>query len=73
MLTWQPLTRLFAGCAEPRSPVVHERQRTALVPGQAGHGAGGRAWPPTTAASQVPNGCRVAARVHAVPGSANWL
>ena len=59
MLTWQPLTRSFAGCAEPRSPVVHGRQRTALVPGQDGHGAGGRDWPPTIAASQqLPSGCR---------------
>ena len=59
MLTWQPLTRSFAGCAEPRSPVVHGRQWPALVPGQDGHGAGGRDWPPTIAASQqLPSGCR---------------
>ena len=58
VLTWQPLTRLFAGCAEPRSPAVHGRQRTALVPGQDGHGADGRDWPPTIAASQLPSGCR---------------
>ena len=58
MLTWQPLTRSFAGCAEPRSPAVHERQRTALVPGQDGHGADGRDWPPTIVASQLPSGCR---------------
>ena len=58
MLTWQPLTRSFAGCAEPRSPPVHGGQRTALVPGQDGHGADGRDWPPTIAASQLPSGCR---------------
>ena len=58
MLTWQPLTRLFAGCAEPRSPPVHGGQRTALVPGQDGHGADGRDWPPTIVASQLPSGCR---------------
>ena len=32
MLTWQPLTRSFAGCAEPRSPAVGAR-RTADGPG----------------------------------------
>jgi hypothetical protein len=59
VLTWQPLTRSFAGCAEPQSPVVHGRQWPALVPGQDGHGAGGRDWPPTIAASQqLPSGCR---------------
>ena len=59
MLTWQPLTRSFAGCAEPRSPAVRGGQRPALVPGQDGHGAGGRDWPPTIAASQqLPSGCR---------------
>ena len=70
MLTWQPLTRSFAGCAEPRSPAVRGGQRPALVPGQDGHGAGGRDWPPTIAASQLPMAPPVA--VLAVLGWPRW-